>query len=72
MPRELRETLRLLEVEDETFLRGVLNKMTALATERKFDFARRELARSTHAVAGLEDGSEAEIADAALAIVAKP
>jgi predicted transcriptional regulator len=70
MPTELRETLRLLAVEDETFLRDVLNEMTAHAIERKFDFARRELARSTQAVPELEDASEAEIADAAFAIMA--
>jgi len=72
MPREPRETPRLLAVEDETFLRDVLNEMTALAIERKFDFARRELVRSTAPVPELENAGEAEIADAALAIAATP
>jgi hypothetical protein len=71
MPKELREALRLFAVEDEAYLRDVLNEMTTLAVERKFDFARRELARSTNPVPDLENASEAEIADAALAIVTK-
>jgi hypothetical protein len=71
MPRELRDALRLFAIEDEAFLRDVLNEMTALAVERKFDFARRELTRSTRPVPELENASEAEIADAALAILMK-
>jgi hypothetical protein len=72
MPRELREALRTLAAEDAEFLHGVLNEMTALALERKFDLARRELAKSTKAVPELKDATEADIADMAVAIATKP
>jgi predicted neuraminidase len=68
MPKEMRETLRLLAAEDEAFLREVLNEMSVLAVRRKFDFARRELSKTTRTVAEMEGATEADIADMALAI----
>jgi hypothetical protein len=72
MPRELRESLRLFAAEDPDFLRDVLNEMTALAIERKFDLARRELAKTTKPIPELADATEAEIADLAVAMTTKP
>jgi predicted transcriptional regulator len=72
MPKEMREALRLFAAEDEHFLRAIINELTALTVERKFDFARRELSKSTKAVPELEDATEADIADMALAIATKP
>jgi predicted transcriptional regulator len=68
MPKEMRETLRLFAGEDEAFLRDVLNEMSVLAVRRKFDFARRELSKTTRTVPEMEGATEADIADMALAI----
>jgi hypothetical protein len=67
MPKELREALKLFGTEDPDFLRVFLNEVTALAVERKFDLARREVARTTRPVA-VDDATEADIADMSLAL----
>lgn len=67
MPKELRETLRFFAAEDPETLRVVLHEMTALVVERKFDFAQRELAKTTAPV-DLSGATEADIADMSLAI----
>jgi hypothetical protein len=66
MPKELRETLRLFAVEDPDVLPTVLNEMTALAVERKFDLARRELSKTTKPAP--TDATDADIADMSLAL----
>jgi hypothetical protein len=71
MPKELREALRLLAAEDPRFLSDVLNEMTAIAVERKFDLARRLVAESGEPVPELEGASEADLAEMALALAAK-
>jgi hypothetical protein len=70
MPKELREALRLFAAEDPRFLADVLNEMTALAVERKFDLARRLVSESSEPVPGLDGASEADLAEMALALAA--
>jgi hypothetical protein len=72
MPKELREALRLYAAEDPRFLSAVLNEMTALAVERKFDLARRLVAESSEPVPDIEGASEADLAALSLALAAKP
>ena len=71
MPKELRETLRLFASEDQDFLRAVLLEMTALAAERKFDLARRELVKTTSVVPELAEASDADLAELALKITSQ-
>jgi hypothetical protein len=72
MPKELREALRLFAAEDRRFLSAVLNEITALAVERKFDLARRLVAESSGPVPDIESASEADLAEMSLALAAKP
>jgi len=71
MPKELREALRLFAAEDPRFLADVLNEMTTLAVERKFDLARRLVSESSEPVPELAGASEADLAAMALALAAK-
>ena len=76
MPKEMREALRLFAAEDDAFLREVLTEMAAIAVRRKFDFARRELSKTTAPVSieGMaeSDIADSDIADWAVAITDKP
>ena len=72
MPKEMRDALRLFAAEDEAFLKEVLTEMTVMAVRHKFDFARQQLSTTTAPVTGVEDATESETADMAIAIAGNP